>query len=121
MRKWTLAGAFALAVCTAGAPVAMADDPNDPSMRNPANRARDKAIIRRLNLEQLAHVQKRDAEYAKGWNAWREYKDGRGGDRAESAGEDYASARARYQRDMAAWRRAVSLCEAGRYEYCDRR
>ncbi len=121
MRKWTLAGALALAVCSGGESVARADDPNDPSMRNPVNRARDKAIIRELNLGQLAYVEKRDAEYAKGWKAWREYKDRRGVDRAESAGEDYASARARYQRDMAAWRRAVSLCEGGRYEYCDRR
>lgn len=117
MRKWTVAGALALAVCTSGASVARADDPNDPSMRNPANRARDKAIIRDLNLGQLAHVQKRDGEYAKGWKAWREYK----GRRAGGGAEDYASARARHERDMAAWRRAVSLCEAGRYEYCDRR
>lgn len=116
MRTWTVAGALALAVCTGGASAARADDPADPAMREPANRARDRAIIRELNRNQLAHVQKRDAEYAKNWKAWREYKDRRGGD-----GEDYASARARHERDMAAWRRAVSLCQAGRYEYCDRR
>lgn len=117
-----MAGALALGVCSGGASAARADDPNDPSMRNPANRARDKAIIRDLNLGQLAYVERRDAEYAEGWKAWREYngreyKGRRGGDGAD----DYTSARARYQRDMAAWRRAVSLCEAGRYEYCDRR
>lgn len=115
MRKWTVAGALALAVCSGGASAAWADDPNDPTMRNPANRARDKAIIRQLNENQLAYVQKRDAEYAKGWKAWREHQDRQGG------GEGYAAARARHEREMAAWRRAVSLCEAGRYEYCDRR
>lgn len=118
MRKWTVAGALALAVCSASGSMARADDPNDPSMRNPENRARDKAIIRELNRNQLAHVQKRDAEYAKGWKAWREYK---GREYNGGAGDDYASARARHERDMAAWRRAVSLCQAGRYEYCDRR
>ncbi|WP_310533275.1 hypothetical protein [Novosphingobium sp.] len=113
---------LAIAVCSGGASMARADDPNDPSMRNPANRARDKAIIRDLNLGQLAYVEKRDAEYAEGWKAWREYKRrGQNGRLGADGAEDYASARARYQRDMAAWRRAVSLCEAGRYEYCDRR
>lgn len=115
MRKWVFAGALALGTSVFAAPVALADDPNDPSMRNPANRAKDKAIIRRLNLEQLAHVQKRDAEYAKGWKVWRDYKDRQGG------ADSYAAAQARHEREMAAWRRAVSLCEAGRYEYCDRR
>ena len=115
MRKWTVAGALALSFCMGGASMARADDPNDPTMRNPANRARDMAIIRQLNENQLAHVQKRDAEYAKGWKAWREYN-GR-----QDRGDSYAAARARHEREMAAWRRAVSLCEAGRYEYCGRR
>ena len=40
----------------------------DPSMRSAEARAptRDKAIIKRLNQEQLAHVQGPDVRYAKG-------------------------------------------------------
>ncbi|MFM5953623.1 MAG: hypothetical protein ACKOPE_04885 [Novosphingobium sp.] len=98
--------------------MAMADDPNDPLMRDPKARAKDKAIIRQLNLNQLAYVQKRDAEYAKQWKAWREYHENRRAGRDDS--DSYAEARARHERDMAAWRRAVRLCEAGQYEYCAR-
>ena len=36
--------------------VASTDDPRDPAMRSAAARARDKAIIKRLNLEQLANA-----------------------------------------------------------------
>lgn len=36
--------------------VAAADDPNDPTMRSAAARARDHAIIRQLNLQELARV-----------------------------------------------------------------
>ncbi|MCW1402363.1 hypothetical protein OKA06_08505 [Novosphingobium sp. MW5] len=116
MRNRIFAGAVALALGTVAAAPALADDPNDPAMRDPAARAKDRAIIRKLNRDQLAYVQKRDAEYAKGWQAWREYQE-----RGPEADEGYASARARHERDMAAWRRAVAACEAGRWEYCDRR
>jgi hypothetical protein len=105
--------------------VALADDPNDPVLsRSAAARARDKAIIRRLNQDELAHVRARDARYAEGWEAYRE----RGG-RAESydaaraehsrAMADYARQRADYERQRAAWRHAVRMCESGHYEYCD--
>lgn len=113
MLNKVLAGALALA--TAAMPVAaQADDPNDPQMRDPRARAKDKAIIRQLNLNQLAYVRKRDADYARQWKAWRDYKENvrRGGD------YDYADALARHERDMAEWRRAVRLCESGRNEYC---
>lgn len=116
MRNRTFAGAIALALSTLAAPAALADDPNDPAMRSAAARAKDKAIIRELNRGQLAHVQKRDAEYAKGWRAWREYQE-----RGPQADEGYAAAKARHAREMAEWRRAVAACEAGRWEYCDRR
>jgi hypothetical protein len=32
---------------------------------------------------------------------------------------DYSRSRARYERDMAAWRRAVAACRAGDYSACD--
>lgn len=116
MTKKLITGAMALASCLVS-PLAMADDPNDPAMRDPKARARDRAIIRQLNLNQLAYVQKRDAEYAKQWRAWREYHQ----NLRRSGDEDYAAARARHERDIAEWRRAVRLCEMGQHEYCARR
>ena len=101
------AGALALGMALIPA-TASADDPHDPSMRSPAARARDAAIIRRLNQEQLAYVQNRDAQYAEGWRAYRE------GPRVEPARQ------ARYEREMADWQRAVAKCNAGYYEYCAR-
>lgn len=107
MKTGLFAGALALGVILVPA-AASADDPHDPSMRSAAARARDKAIIKRLNQEQLAYVQNRDAQYAEGWRSYRE-------------GPQVAPARqAQYQRDMAAWRRAVAKCHAGYYEYCAR-
>ncbi len=99
----------ALAVSTIAITVpAMADDPLDPSMRTSAARARDKAVIRQLNLAEAAHVQERDARYAAQSRA------------SDEASSDYASRRARYERDMAAWRRAVAACRAGNYTACER-
>jgi hypothetical protein len=86
--------------------LAHADDPNDPSMRSAAARARDHEATRRLNLDQAAMVRERDARYAQGWR---------------SAGNgDYAAANAQYQRDLEQWRRAVSACRAGDYGACAR-
>lgn len=98
--------AIALAGMTA-ATSAYADDPYDPTMRSPAARARDKAIIRSLNLKELARVRERDARYAAEARASR------------NAMDAYAADRARYERDMAAWRRAVAACRAGDYSACD--
>ena len=97
---------------------AMADDPNDPAMRTAAARARDHAIIRRLNQEQLAYVGQRDAQYAEGWRAYRS----RGANREdyERATQRYAQDRRNYQRQMVAWRRAVAACNAGDYSACDK-
>ncbi len=119
MKMKSIAGALALGlIVLSGA--ALADDPNDPSMRSAAARARDKAIIKRLNQEQLAYVRQRDAGYASGWQAYREGRavSARDGDDAGQA--DYARSRADYESDMAEWRRAVSACRSGRYEYCAR-
>ena len=130
--------AFAIALVPSAA---MADDPNDPDMRDPRNRARDRAIIKQMNLDQLAHVRARDARYAEGWKAYREAQNGGGSNadysqaRAEGNRErtEYArdrarheqdrarheQDRARHEQDMAAWRRAVAKCRAGHHEYCD--
>lgn len=107
---------------------ALADDPNDPAMRSAAARARDREMIRQLNLAQLAHVRQRDARYAEGWAAWR----AQNGPAGAAAGEGYAArtrdhrqamaeydqARADYDRRMAAWRRQVAACNAGDYDAC---
>lgn len=98
--------------------VVHADDPNDPTMRSAAARARDRAIIRQLNRDELARVSRRDAGYAEGWRAWRQ-----GGARSEDhqrAVADYARRREQYDRDMADWRRAVARCRAGDYSACER-
>lgn len=87
--------------------VALADDPRDPTMRSAAARERDRAIIRRMNQQQLAYVRDRDARIM------RDYR------RAQSGGSGYADARADYERKMASWRRAVAACNSGRWEYCD--
>lgn len=105
MKFVRLAGAAAL-VLALGSQAALADDPNDAAMRNAAARARDAALVRRLNQQQLARVQARDAGYAAGWQAWR--------------GVDGENARrqADYERQMADWRRAVARCNAGDARYC---
>lgn len=101
MKLKLFAGALALG-CATLSTAAFADDPNDPTMRSAAARARDKAIIRQLNLDQAAYVKARDARQARGWAAYKAYP----------------AQRAVYERRMAEWRRAVRLCESGRYEYC---
>ncbi len=96
--------------------VAHADNPLDPAMRSKAARERDRAIIRKLNLDEAARVKERDARYAEGWRAYRE---GRGEDAGRDDREDYARRRAAYERDMADWRRAVAACRAGDWSACD--
>lgn len=87
---------------------ALADDSQDPSMRNPAARARDRAITRRMNQDQLSYVRQRDARSGQTYRATQDDGDA-----------SYADARAEYAREMAAWRRAVAACRAGQWEYCD--
>lgn len=107
MKTSLLACALALGIALVPT-AASADDPRDPSMRSAEARARDKAIIKRLNQEQLAYVRQRDAQYAEGWREHRE------GPRIN------ASRQAQYEREMAAWRRAVAKCRAGDREFCAR-
>ena len=100
----------ALAIGAALLPAAaLADDPGDLTMRNPAVRAQDRAITRRMNQDQLDYVRHRDG------GSVRSYRETR--DETDNA---YADARADYERQMAAWRRAVAACNAGHWEYCDR-
>lgn len=102
--KLAILGAAALVIILPVTP-ALADDPNDPLLsRSAAARARDRAIIQGLNREELARVRARDAQYAKGWQAYREAP----------------QRQAEYERAMAEWRRAVKLCRSGHYEYCAR-
>lgn len=103
-----IAGAFALVAIVVAAAPAMADDPNDPAMRSAAAKARDRAIIKRMNQDQLRYVQQRDAEYTGGWAAYR------------NAPRENARRQAEYEREMARWRHAVRMCESGRHEYCAR-
>ena len=98
--------------------LALADDPYDPQMRTQTARERDRAIIRKLNQQELARVRERDARYAQGWAQWRAYNE-QTADRRD-ADRDYAEARDDYEQRMAEWRRAVAACREGRYEYCAR-
>lgn len=121
MKAVVCCAALALSALTF-ATAASADDPNDPSMRSAAARARDKAIIRDLNLRELDRVRARDARYQQGWEAYRQTRSG-----SDPARDDYERDMARYRaererhdREMAAWRDAVRRCEAGDWRYCDR-
>ena len=72
LKSIALAGCAALAAAILTVP-ALADDPRDPSMRTAAARAKDKARIRELNLQEAERVRARDAQYAEGWRAYRDY------------------------------------------------
>jgi hypothetical protein len=110
MKYRLVAGAVALAVTAVSGP-ALADDPNDALLsRSAAARAKDRAVIRQLNINELNHVRARDARYAKDWEAYREQP-------ARQAA--YERERAAYEKKMAAWREAVQRCRAGDYRYCD--
>ena len=117
MKACLVAGALALSVFAAASP-AMADDPNDPVLsKSAAARAKDKAIIRQLNLNELNRVQARDARYARDWAAYREQPAREAEYRAALA--DHAREQAAYEKKMAQWREAVRRCRAGDYNYCD--
>ena len=127
MRVKTIACAALVAALMPGAilpTAAFADDPHDPTMRSAAARARDHAMIRQLNLNELARTRVRDARYASGWQAYREAR-GSGGEARyvpeaeyEQASQRYAHDRAQYEQRMAEWRRAVAACRAGDYAAC---
>lgn len=91
-------------------------------MRTAEARARDKAIIKQLNEDQIAYVRERDARYAEGWDA---YRRARGNNRYEAPAYEadrraYSDAHSEYEAAMAEWRRDVAACRAGYYEHCAR-
>jgi len=95
---------------------ALASETHDPDMRDPSARARDKEAIRQLNLHELAMVRERDARYAQGWHT---PSAERGHAHYNQRDVDtYARDRAQYEREMAAWRRAVQACRGGDYSAC---
>ena len=73
MKSVLLSGAVALGIVLLSSAV-LADDPPDPTMRTAAARAKDRKIIRQLNLAELRKVQARDAKLAKQWAEWRDYQ-----------------------------------------------
>lgn len=105
--------------------VALADDPHDPVMRSAAARARDREMIRQLNLEERARVRLRDARNAQRLSAARITSRYAATEYAalsrehERAMANFVSSRMRYEREMAEWRRAVDACRAGYYSACD--
>lgn len=102
---------------------ALADDPRDPTMRNADARARDSAKTRELNRQENARVLKRGVS----WRVVRPSGRYEGGDDEYAAASRdherdmaaYGRSRARYEREMAEWRRAVAACDAGDYAACD--
>lgn len=93
LKSIALAGCAALAAAVLSVP-ALADDPRDPSLRSAAARAKDKARIRALNLQEAERVRARDAQYAEGWRAYREYY----GDRAPARAKCRTDRRGRCRR-----------------------
>jgi len=79
MKSALMSGAVALGFILVSS-AALADDPNDPTMRTAAARARDHETIRQMNLAELRKVRARDAKQAEQWRIWREYQRSHGGD-----------------------------------------
>ena len=105
-RKFAFIHALAIGAALLPA-AALADDPQDPAMHSAAAHARDHALVKRMNQDQLAYVRHRDARSRQSY------------DEARSEGDaSYAEARAEYARQIAAWRHAVTACNSGRWEYC---
>ncbi|MCE2842256.1 MAG: hypothetical protein ACK564_06730 [Novosphingobium sp.] len=117
MKASLVASAVALSVIAVSAP-SLADDPKDPLLSKSAEaRARDKAIIRQLNINEMQRVRAQEAQQAQGWQAYREQPARQAEYRAALA--DHAREQAAYEQKMAAWREAVRRCRAGEFSYCD--
>ena len=117
--------ACAMAIAAVALPsLALADDPNDPTMRSKAARERDHQMIRELNRDMLAQVQARDAHYAAGWQAYRDAPRAQADYRQRLAAyerdrQNFSAQRRRYDQAMANWRRNAAACRAGDYTACD--
>jgi len=79
MKSVLVYGAIALGLMIVSS-AALADDPHDPTMRSAAARARDREVIRQLNLAELRHVKARDTRLSKQWREWREWQRDHGRD-----------------------------------------
>ncbi|WP_420383119.1 hypothetical protein [Novosphingobium sp.] len=120
--------AFTAVVAAMMPSAAMADEPADRAMSSATARARDHEAIRQSNLKELAMVRQRDAQYAEGWRTTQRSSPSAEAnadyaDRSryhERAMADYAHSRARYEQDLAQWRRAVAECRQGNYTACAR-
>lgn len=131
MRIKALAAAVAACVVSAMPAAALADD---PTPQTPEEQARDREIIRNLNLRQLAYVRQRDAAQARQQQAGHDARDDyetayddyvqqradylRRRNAYEGSMDSYAEQRRTYEADRAAWRRAVAACEAGDSSAC---
>ncbi|WP_428334121.1 hypothetical protein [Novosphingobium sp.] len=120
--------AFTAVVAAMMPSAAMADEPADRAMSSATARSRDHEAIRQSNLKELAMVRQRDAQYAEGWRTTQQSSPSAEGN-ADYAGRsrdheramaDYAHSRARYEQDLAQWRRAVAECRQGNYSACAR-
>lgn len=127
---------MALALGLAAFPAAaLADDPNDPGMQTNAAIAADKELIRQMNLDMLAQVKARDADYAQGWADYARaknnaqystdaYEQKLAAYNAKMAAynEDqarYAQDRSNYEQAMVDWRADVTACRAGDRSSCE--
>lgn len=122
MKPILLSAALALGLAALPAAV-LADDPNDPEMQDPAKRAADAAMIRKLNLDMLAQVQARQAQQQAGWQAYKEFPQRQAEYEAAMARYQqsqaaFADSRSHYEAEVAAWRQAVERCKAGEVQYC---
>jgi hypothetical protein len=115
MKHRLFSTALSCAILASASP-ALADDPNDPAMRDRAAREADAAEIRGLNLEQARYVQERDARNAQGWQAYREQPAAQAEYQRQL--DRYEQSRADYEAQLAAWRRAVERCRQGDHRSC---
>lgn len=115
-----------LALCAvSGATPACADNRPGSGMTAEAL-ARDRAAIRKLNQDQLASVQRRDAGYAREWRGYADAPHAEHGAVYSSdqhsyraAQHDYAQQRKQYEQAMRDWRADVAACQSGDYDRCD--
>ncbi|MDG2003157.1 MAG: hypothetical protein P8J20_07485 [Novosphingobium sp.] len=125
MKVANFLGALVLA-CVATPYAALADDPLDPTM-DAAAIARDRELIRLMNLDLLAQVTERDKRFKQGWRDHELSLSGTHPDQLayqrrlaeyESKQARYAQDRGNYEQAMSDWRRDVAACRGGHYESC---
>jgi hypothetical protein len=99
---------------------ALASDPPDAVTSDDIAHVRDHQRTQELNRREQARVRERDAGYAQGWAAVHAAGDANARNRAyDHQLTNYAHDRARYEQQLAEWRRAVAACQAGDYSACN--